>query len=371
VPQTIIRTLTAAVARALVRAVSRLVSTPWSALRPSIAASGDAARKSASATLSVVLAIVLGATALAGDRLPAAAPDTGANLPTRLVGVNDLLAVTVYGAPEMSRTARVGPDGLVRLPMLHERIEARGLLPAEVEAKIAEVIQREQILVDPVVTVAIAEYGSRPVSVAGAVRHPLTFDAHTKSTLRDALARAEGLSLEAGREILVTRPAVNGEGQPPGEAGLKPLVERVSVKELLEAANPAANLILEGGEEVRVPEAGRVFVVGTVRKPGAYRLDDSGAMSVLKSLALAEGLAPFSAKEAYIYRQNDGGERQEVAVPLRKIMDRKAGDVVMGPNDILYVPDNRRGRITANALERALSFAAGTASGALIYSSSR
>jgi len=319
----------------------------------------------------IAMTIALGAVALGGDRLPAAAPDTGANLPTRLVGVNDLLAVTVYGAPEMSRTARVGSDGLVRLPMLREKIEARGLLPAEVETRIAEVIQREQILVDPVVTVAIAEYGTRPVSVVGAVRHPLTFDAHSKISLLDALARAEGLSPEAGREILVTRPPADPSVEPGGEAGFKPVIERVSVKDLIDAANPAANLVLEGGEEVRVPEAGRVFIVGTVRKPGAYRLDDSGAMSVLKSLALAEGLAPFSTKEAYIYRQSDGGQRQEVMVPLRKIMDRKAEDVVMGPNDILYVPDNRRGRITANALERALSFAVGTASGALIYSSSR
>jgi polysaccharide export outer membrane protein len=309
------------------------------------------------------MTIALAANALGGERLPAAAPDTGANLPTRLVGVNDLLAVTVYGAPELSRTARVDTEGLVRLPMLRERIEARGLLPAEIETKIAEVIQREQILVDPVVTVAIAEYGSRPVSVAGAVRHPLTFDAHSNITLLEALARAEGLSPEAGGEILVTRL--------PADPSSTPLVERVSVKDLIEAANPAANLLLEGGEEIRVPEAGRVFVVGTVRKPGAYRLDDSGAMSVLKSLALAEGLAPFSAKEAYIYRQNDGGERQETVVPLRKIMDRKAEDVALRPNDVFYIPDNRRGRLTAVALERALSFAVGTASGALIYSSSR
>src|SRR5713101_7231371 len=115
-----------------------------------------------------------------GEKLPASLPDLGANLPARSVGVEDLLAITVYGAPELSRTARVGSDGLIRLPMLRQKLKVRGLMPAEIETKLAEALEREQILVDPVVTVAIAEYGSRPVSVAGAVRHPLTFEAHSK-----------------------------------------------------------------------------------------------------------------------------------------------------------------------------------------------
>jgi polysaccharide export outer membrane protein len=308
------------------------------------------------------IALILAAALPAGaQRLPVSA-ETGANLPARSVGPNDLLAISVYGAPELSRTARVGADGFIRLPMLREKLEVRGLMPAAIETTIADALTRDEILVDPVVSVAIAEYGSRPVSVAGAVRHPLTFDVHQKITLLDALARAEGLSEEAGNEVLVTR--AEAEGQPP-------LVQRVLVKDLIEAADPAANLILEGGEEVRVPEAGRVFVVGSVKKPGAFRLDDGGALTVLKSIALAEGLAPFSAKQAYIYRQGNKGERTEITVPLRKLMERKAEDVAMGPNDILYVPDNRRGRITASAIERALTFAAGTASGALIYSASR
>ena len=310
-----------------------------------------------------VLAAVLLSAALQGQKFSTGSAESGANLPARPVGVDDLLGITVYGAPELSRTARVGPDGFIRLPMLRDKLAVRGLMPAAIESRLSEELTREQILVEPAVSVAIAEYGSRPVSVAGAVRHPLTFDVHGKITLLDALARAEGLSPEAGHEILVTRPV--------SESGAKPLVERVSVKELVEGADPAANVTLEGGEEVRVPEAGRVFVVGSVKKPGAFRLDDGTALTVMKSLALAEGLAPFSAKEAYIYRQSDGGAREELTVPLRKILDRRAQDVAMNPNDILYVPDNRRGRVTANAIERALSFGAGTASGVLIYGAGR
>jgi polysaccharide export outer membrane protein len=295
---------------------------------------------------------------------PGTSPDTGANLLARPIRANDLLSINAYGAPELSRTARVGSDGLIRIPLLKERIAARDIMPAELEDRIAQALTDAQILVDPAITVTIAEYGGRPISIAGAVRRPLTFEVSAPITLLDALARAEGLSREAGSEILVTRPARPGSGNPQ-------VAERVLVRELVDAASPLANLALEGGEEIRVPEGGRVYVVGNVRKPGAFRVDESNAMTLMQALALSEGLTPFSARDAFIYRPGENGSKTEIEVALRKIMDRKAPDVALAPNDILYVPDNRRGRVTTNAIERALSFGAGTASGALILGVNR
>src|SRR6516164_3880922 len=103
--------------------------------------------------------------------------DQASNLPIQPVGPNDLIAVSVYDSPELSRTVRVGADGLIRLPMLKERIKASGLYPAELEAAIANALVTEDILVDPFVTVNIAEYQSRPISVAGSVKNPLVFQA--------------------------------------------------------------------------------------------------------------------------------------------------------------------------------------------------
>jgi polysaccharide export outer membrane protein len=149
------------------------------------------------------------------------------------------------------------------------------------------------------------------------------------------------------------------------------LTERVSVRDLIERADPKANLALEGGEEVRVPEVGRVFIVGNVLKPGALPLNDAGGMSVLKALAMAEGLTRFATKQAYIYRPSESGEKKEIEVELRKIMDRKSPDVDLTAGDIFYIPDNRKGRMTANVIDKIVSFGAGTASGALVLSVNR
>jgi len=259
---------------------------------------------------------------------PAAPAETGPNLPAQPVGPNDLLAISVYGAPELSRTVRVSEEGLIRLPMLRDKIAVLGLMPAELETRISEALETAQILVEPAVSVSVAEYHSHPISVVGAVKVPLTFQAVGRTSLVEAIARAQGLAEDAGAEILISRPGKNGGA---------PAIERVVVKGLIDGADPGLNLNLIGGEEVRVPTVGRVYVVGNVKRPGNFRLDEAAGMSVLKALAVSEGLAPYAAKLAYIYRRTDGAA-SEVPVELRKIMDRKSEDVPLAANDILYVP---------------------------------
>ncbi len=298
---------------------------------------------------------MLAAAAFAQVR-PSLMEDAGKeNLPAQKLGVDDLVAISVYDAPELTRTARVEPGGLIHLPLLKNGVIAGGVLPMELEASIAAALVSEQILVDPVVKVTVVEYHSRPISVMGAVRKPLTFQAVGTVTLLDALARAEGISQEAGTEVLVSRP------------NSATLVERIALNRLLKEADPAVNFVLSGGEEIRVPEAGKIFVVGNVRKPGAFPVRDAGDNSVLKLVALSEGLMPYATKIAYVYRRDEGGVKQEIAIHLEKIMERKEPDVPLLVDDVLYIPDNKTRRNTVNMIDRVTSFGASTASGVLIW----
>ncbi len=292
-------------------------------------------------------------------------PDSMANLPAQKIGPRDLIAVQVYYSPELTRTVRVGSDGMVRLPMLKQRLKAEGLLPGELEAVVAKAFLDEGIIVDPIVTITVAEYGSRPISIAGAVKSPLTFQASAPVTLLEALTRAGGLTGDAGPEILVTK----SQPGPDGEA--TQLIRRVSVKSLIDLADQEANLKLTGGEEVRIPDAGKVFVVGNVKRPGAYMVQDGAETSVLKVLALAEGLAQFSSKQAYIYRREASGSKNEILIELNRIMERKAPDAPLMANDVLYIPDNRGKRLGLAALEKLLMFGSTAGATALIYGQTR
>ena len=287
-----------------------------------------------------------------------------ANLPAQRIGANDLVAVSVYDVPELTRTVRVGADGLVRLPMLKQRIKAEGLMPGELETAIASALVAEQLIVDPFVTVTIAEYNSRPISVAGAVKQPLTFQASGPVTLLEALTKAGGLAPEAGSEILVSRAQSSPDGS------VTALVQRILVKGLIDAADPTLNISLIGGEEIRVPEAGRVYVIGNVKKPGAFAVHDGVESTVLKMLALSEGLMPYASKDAYIYRREANGSKNEIQIPLTKIMERKAPDAPLLANDILYVPDNKGRRLALGTLEKLAAFGGGAGT-ALIYAGVR
>lgn len=313
----------------------------------------------------LLLCIAIGALAQAQAPHAITADAGAANLPAQKIGPNDLIAVSVYDAPELTRTVRVGADGLIRLPMLKRQIKAEGLMPAELETAIANAVQSEQLIVDPFVTVTVAEYDSHPISVAGAVKQPLTFQAAGPVTLLEAITRAGGLSPEAGSEILVSHPKAGAGG------AASELVQRIPVKGLIDAADPALNLSLNGGEEVRVPEVGKFFVLGNVHRPGVFLMQKGTDNSVLEALAAAEGLMPLASKEAYIYRREGaGGSKNEIPIPLKQIMQRKAPDVPLMADDILYVPDATGRRATLAAIEKVLLFGSGIST-ALVYTTVR
>jgi len=285
-----------------------------------------------------------------------------ANLPFQEIGANDLIAISVYDAPEFARTIRVGANGDILLPMMRRKIRAEGLMPDVLEANIAEVLEAEHILVDPLVTVTIVEYNSRPITVIGAVHKPVTFQASGPLTLIDAITRAEGLTADAGSEILITRTRPDENGLPVTK------IERIPVKGLIDQADLDLNPPLYGGEQVRVPEMGKVFVLGNVRKPGAFHVEDSSGTSVLRLLALTEGLLPYTGPLAFIYRRVPGSPAlTEVPIELGRIMDRKAPDLPLAANDILYIPESKGKKLAATVIERLSGFGSSTATGLIVW----
>ena len=291
----------------------------------------------------------------------AAAKAAAFNLPGQRVGPGDLLSISVANCPELTRNFRVSADGTLSLPLLKQRIKVAGKDPDEIEADIAGALVKDEVLVRPVVSASVVEYRSVPVSVLGAVKLPITFQAVGNMTLLDALTKAEGLAPDAGSEILVSKAGPAGSGD-------QTLVQRIPVHALIDEADPSMNIRLYGGEEVRVPLAGRVYVLGNVKKSGAFPIQDNNDATVLKVIALSEGLLPYSNKEAYIYRREAGKQnRDEIPIELAKIMNRKSPDVHLQQNDILFIPDNKGRKLTAQTIDRIASFGSATATGLVVW----
>lgn len=276
------------------------------------------------------------------------------NLPIQPVGPQDLLGLQVYDAPELTRTVRVSDDGTIRLPMLKNTIRVQGLLPSDIEKLVAEELQREQLFVDPYVTVNIVDYHSRPISISGAVRTPTIFQAVGNTTLIDALARAGGvIPDQAGPEIIVTRP--NGSTNTQS-------VQRINIKSLMSLSDPELNIKLTGGEDIRVPDVGKIIVAGSVTHPGPYPVMDGGANTVITAIAQAQGTIQYFSHTAWLYRPDANGKVNEIKIPLGDILARKKPDIPLQARDVLYVPDSS-GRRIGQEIATALT---GTSTGAVV-----
>jgi len=281
-------------------------------------------------------------------------------LPSQKLGPLDLISISVSDCPDLTRNFRINSSGLLKLPLLKEPIVATGKDPSDIEDEVQRALIKEEILVQPVVSVAVLEYRSVPVSVTGAVKKPVTFQAVGVVKLLDALNKAEGLAPDAGAEVLVTRPNPAGNGPA--------LTRRISLNGLLREADPALNIRLVGGEEIRVPPAGKVYVVGNVKKPGVYPIQDTSDNTIMTALAQCEGKLDFTSRTVYVYRREGGkADRVEIPVELAKIMGRKLQDFELQANDILYVPEDKNRKLTNSIIERIVGFGTATGTGILVW----
>ncbi len=288
------------------------------------------------------------------------------------IGSGDLLHIEVFDVPDLSREVRVSESGYISLPLLPVRVQAAGLTAFQLEEKLAELLQVNGLVTHPEVTVFVKEHLSQPITVIGAVRKPLVYQAIRQTTLLEVLSQAEGIADDAGNVVIVTRP-VSSNASSPESGDSKPAEVQtitIPIKDLLESGDPKYNIPLFGGDVVSVPRAGIVYVVGAVERPGGFVLQSDGEqMSVLKAIALAQGMKSTARpNDAVILRKDTTtGKKQEIDVRLSKIMARKAEDLRLFPNDILFIPDSTGKK----ALHRAADVALSVTTGVLILRGTR
>jgi polysaccharide biosynthesis/export protein len=113
----------------------------------------------------------------------------------------DVVEISVWKEPDLSRTVPVRPDGKVTLPLLGD-VPAEGLTPAQLEKSVQDKLS--PLVRDPRVTVIVHDVNGSRVYVTGMVTHPGAFPLRSHMTVLQALAIAGGLAEFADRgEITV------------------------------------------------------------------------------------------------------------------------------------------------------------------------
>ncbi|HUJ26131.1 MAG TPA: polysaccharide biosynthesis/export family protein [Myxococcales bacterium] len=115
----------------------------------------------------------------------------------------DVVEVSVWKEPELSRTVPIRPDGKITLPLIGD-VQAEGLKPQELEANVQKSLSG--LVRDPRVTVIVHDVNGAKVFVTGMVAHPGAFPLRSQMNVLQALAVAGGLAEFADRgDIAVLR----------------------------------------------------------------------------------------------------------------------------------------------------------------------
>jgi polysaccharide export outer membrane protein len=125
------------------------------------------------------------------------------------VGPQDLIEISVFQVPDLSRTVRVNSAGQISLPLIGT-VQAGGLTIQELEATIAKQLDAKY-LQNPQVTAFVKEYTSQRVTVEGAVKKPGIYPLTGRTSLLQAIAMAEGLDQLANLQGIVIFRQVGGK----------------------------------------------------------------------------------------------------------------------------------------------------------------
>ena len=252
------------------------------------------------------------------------------------IGPADVLSVSVIDAPEFGGRFRVSDTGSIEIPGVSNPIHAEGQTSGELAQSIREALIGAKQLRDPHVSVFVDEYHGRTITVLGAVTKPSTYPLSKHTNIIEALSLAGGTLPNSGNTVTIVRGFASAEATntAPGSVQIVQMSDLVSGKDL------AASIEVRNGDVVNVSSAQLVYVVGAVTKPGGYTMSDvSSGVSVVQAVALAEGLKSVASHHALIVRQSTSEKsRLEIPVDLGEMMAGKTADVLLAPNDILYVP---------------------------------
>lgn len=116
------------------------------------------------------------------------------------IGPEDILDISVWKNPELSRVVPVRPDGKVSLPLVND-IQAAGLTPATLRKQVTE--RLSEFIPAPEVSVMVREVHSRKVAVVGAVKTPGRFELKSPMTVLEVIALAQGFTDFATRDRIV------------------------------------------------------------------------------------------------------------------------------------------------------------------------
>ncbi|MGB7630484.1 MAG: polysaccharide biosynthesis/export family protein, partial [Candidatus Deferrimicrobium sp.] len=260
------------------------------------------------------------------------------------VGIGDVLAVMVYGRPDLStgvtavglsttaglatKGSRVDGSGNIHLP-LAGTVRVAGLSVKAIADSVELSLRR--YVKEPSVVVEVAEYRSKPIYLMGQFRTPGVYYMERPMTFLQGITLGNGFDPSANlRGVRVLR-----------DKKIAP----VDVYSLMVEGGIDQNFWLRPGDTIFLPDnrTQNVFVFGAVNKPGPIPMAQ-GRMNLLEAIAAADPQSVGSnLEQVRIIRSLTTTTGELLVVDVARIRSGKTLSMQLVEGDVVYVPRNAFG----------------------------
>jgi polysaccharide export outer membrane protein len=125
-----------------------------------------------------------------------------------VIGADDVLMISVWKEPDITRSVTVRSDGKISLPLVGE-LQAAGRTPSQLEQDITAALRN--YIAEPQVSVMVQEANSQKFNILGQVTKPGSYPLTAGLTIVDAIADAGGLrDFAKKKSIYIMRQDGNG-----------------------------------------------------------------------------------------------------------------------------------------------------------------
>lgn len=267
----------------------------------------------------VLLALTLCSSAFA-QTSPASSPRPEIPKPEAILGVGDILRITVYQNPDLTvESARISEVGLINFPLIGN-VKLGGETVSASEQKIAKMLRDGGFVLRPQVTIQVGQIRSAMISILGQVAKPGRYPIETVGSKASEMIAAAGGVVPGGADIVTLVGARNGRS----------IKMDIDLPAILQSGKAELDIPVDNGDILYVDRAPVAYIYGEVQRPGALRLERG--MTLMQVLAGSGGLTQRGTERGIkVHRRDANGSVT--------ILELQMNDPVVR-DDVIYVKES-------------------------------
>lgn len=236
-----------------------------------------------------------------------------------VLGVGDVVRMSVYQNPDLAVEARISENGEINVPLIGA-VVVGGLSVPQAQTRVEKMLRDGGFVLKPQVTIQTTQIRSNQISILGQVGKPGRFPIEVVSSKLSEMIAAAGGVLPGGADVVTLVGNRNG----------KPVKLDIDLPAILQSGRADLDVTVENGDIIYVDRAPIAYIYGEVQRPGQLRLERD--MTLMQALAQGGGLSARGTERGIRVTRKDasGGT---------KVIELKPNDKIER-DDVIYVRES-------------------------------